>query len=354
MISPTIDILVPVWNSPFETRACIAAIRAHSSGARLIIVDNGSSRETELMLEEFSESLGEQGLFIKSEKNIGLVAAINLGLARSDGDYTVIVRPHVTVQAGWLQALVRVAETTGAGIVSPLFNGAEKDALPELAQGCTEIESCTVTFSTLLLRTEVRMVAGAFDENLDGGEWCLKDYVRRVAAHGYRSCITGRIRLSASSAGQQFGSEQRRQEMMQSSRSACISRWGIPRHYCVYFGSDVDAGSLGDTVTAILDGARQGHSFTLLLHRHQYSAFRKLGWKCMHTGIDLHRISILFPVRDLQRKVKELRSASPDLLTVRGCSGSSFPGSDSAISHDELIRSIHAHTTNVTGYPQET
>jgi glycosyltransferase involved in cell wall biosynthesis len=353
MISPTIDILVPVWNNPFETRACIAAILANSPGARLIIVDNGSSRETELMLEEFSESLGDQGLFIKSEKNIGLVAAINLGLARSDSDYTVIVRPNVSVKAGWLEALVSEAEATGAGIVSPLFSGAEKDTLPELAPGCTVIESCTVTFSTLLLRTEMRMIAGTFDENLDGSEWCLKDYVRRVAAHGYRSCITGRIRLP-SSAGQLFGSAQRRQEMTQNSRSTCISRWGIPRHYCVYFGTDADAGSLGDTVTAILAGARQGHRFTLLLHRHQYSGFRKMGWKCMHTGIDLHRISILFPARDLQRKIKALRSASPDLLTVRGCGGTVFPGADSAISHDELIRSIQAHITNVTGYPQET
>ena len=54
MISPTIDILVPVWNNPFETRACLAGILSHSPGARLIVVDNASSRETELMLEEFS------------------------------------------------------------------------------------------------------------------------------------------------------------------------------------------------------------------------------------------------------------------------------------------------------------
>ena len=110
MTSPTIDILVPVWNNPFETRACLAAILMHSPGARLIIVDYGSSRETELMLEEFSEPLGDQGLFIKSERNIGLIAAINCGLSRSDSDYTVIVRPNVTVQAGWLGELVTAAE----------------------------------------------------------------------------------------------------------------------------------------------------------------------------------------------------------------------------------------------------
>jgi glycosyltransferase involved in cell wall biosynthesis len=352
MISPTIDILVPVWNNLFETRACLAAILAHSSGARLVIVDNGSSRETELMLEEFSESLGDQGLFIKSEKNIGLVAALNLGLARSDSDYTIIVRPHVSVQAGWLETLISTAETTGAGIVTPLFSGAEAPDLPQLAPGCTIMENCTISFTTLLLRAEMRMIVGTFDEHLDGNEWCLKEYVRRVAAHGYRTCITGRLRLSCS-AGQQFGSAQRRNDMVQNSRSAYISRWGIPSHYCIYFGKEADAGSLGDTVAAILDGARQGHRFTLLLHRRQYSVFRKMGWNCLHTGIDLYRISILFPLRDLQRKLTELRSASPDLLSVRGCCGTAFPGVDAAISHDELLSNICAHTTTVAGHHED-
>ena len=227
MTSPAIDILVPVWNNPFEARACLASILAHSPGARLIVVDNGSSRETELMLEEFSESLGDQGLFIKSEKNIGLVAAINVGLARSDADYTVIVSPHVSVQAGWLEILVSAAESTGAGIVSPLFAGAASK-LP-LAPGCALMETSVVSFATLLLRTEMRIVAGSFAENYDGAEWCLKEYVRRVAASGYRTCVTARLNLSCSAA-QQFGSAQRRSEMLQNSRSAYISRWGDSRH----------------------------------------------------------------------------------------------------------------------------
>ncbi|GAC1470352.1 MAG: hypothetical protein PVSMB11_06230 [Desulfuromonadaceae bacterium] len=122
-------------------------------------------------------------------------------------------------------------DTTGAGIVSPLFSGAEATVLPQLVPGCTIMESCTVSFTTLLLRAEMRMVAGTFDEHLDGNEWCLREYVRRVAAHGYRTCITGRLRLSCSVA-QQFGSAQRRNEMMQNSRSADVSRWGIPGDYC--------------------------------------------------------------------------------------------------------------------------
>jgi len=352
MISPTIDILVPVWNYPFETRACLAAIITHSPGTRLIVVDNGSSRETQLMLEEFSDSLGDQGLFITSERNIGLVAAINMGLARSDSDYTVIVRPHVTVQAGWLEALVKAAEATGAGIVSPLFSGADAPHLPSLVPGCTTMESCTVSFTALLLRTEMRMVAGAFDEHLDGSEWCLKEYVRRVAAHGYRTCITGRTRLSCS-AGQQFGSVLRRNEMTLNSRSMYISRWGIDRHYCMYFGTKTDAGSLGDVVAAVLDGARQGHRFTLLLHRRQYADFRKMGWNGLHTGIELNRISFLFPLRDLQRKVTALRTSSPDIVMVQGGDGISFPGGDAAIPLEELLVSIRAHSTVVAEHSQE-
>jgi glycosyltransferase involved in cell wall biosynthesis len=352
MISPTIDILVPVWNYPFETRACLAAIITHSPGARLIVVDNGSSRETQLMLEEFSDSLGDQGLFITSERNIGLVAAINMGLARSDSDYTVIVRPHVSVQAGWLEALVNAAESTCAGIVSPLFRGTDAPNLPNLVSGCTTMESCTVSFTTLLLRTEMRMVAGAFDENLDGNEWCLKEYVRRVAALGYRTCITGGTRLSCS-AGQQFGSTLRRNEMTQNSRSVYTSRWGIDRHYCLYFDTETDAGPLGDVVAAILDGARQGHRFTLLLHSRQYADFRKKGWNGLHTGIELARISFFFPLRDLQRKVATLLSASPDIVMVRGCGGIAFPGGDAAISLDDLLSSIRARTTTVAGNPQE-
>lgn len=352
MISPTIDIVVPVWNNPFETRACLAAILAHSPGARLIIVDNGSSRETELMLEEFSEPLGDQGLFIKSERNIGLIAAINVGLSRSDSDYTVIVRPHVTVQAGWLELLVRAAETTGAGIVSPLFSGAQAPDLPNLVPGCTITESGTVSLTALLMRTEMRIVAGTFDEGLDGGEWCLKEYVQRAAAKGYRTCITGRLRLSCS-AEQQFGSAQRRNEMARNSQTTYISRWGIARHYCIYFGAKADAGSLGDTVAAVLDGARHGHRFTLLLHRRQQAVFRKMGWNGLHTGIDVRRLSLLFPLRDLQRQVTALRSASPDLLAVRGCSGGAFPGMDAAISHDELIGGIRAHMNSDAEHIEE-
>ena len=342
---PTVDIIVPVWNSPFETRACLAAILKHSPGARLVIVDNGSSRETELMLEEFSEPLGEQGLFIKTERNVGLVPAINMGLARSDSDFAAVVRPHVLVNPGWLEVLIDVAETAGAGIVSPLFEGAGAPRLPPLAPGCTNMESCNVSFAALLLRGEMRVMAGNFDVRLDGGEWCLKEYVRRVASKGYRTFITNRSRLECD-IEPVFGSVERRNEMLQNSRSAYLSVWAAPRHYAVYFGKEADASSLSDTVEAILDGARQGHCFSLLLHRRQYSDFRRMGWNGLHVGIELHGISMLFPQRDLHRKLALIKSKSPDLLAVRGSDGIPFPQTETAISLQDLISAISVNSTS--------
>lgn len=351
-MSSSVDIVVPVWNNLFETRACLAAILAHSPGARLIVVDYASSRETELMLEEFSETLAEHGLFIKSDRNIGLVAAINMGLSRSDSDYTIIVRPRVTVQSGWLKALVEVADTTGAGIVSPLFYGVEAPGLTQLVSGCSTMECCSVFFDTLLLRTEMRMVAGVFDDSLDGDEWCLREYVRRVASHGYRTCVTGNVRL-ACSAGVRFGSSLRRNEMLQNSRSTYIARWGVMRHFCIYFGSDADAGTLRDAVATVVESARRGHRFTLLLHRRQFADFRNLGWNGLHTGVELQKISFLTPLRDLQRRVAALQADSPELILVCGRGGVRFPGGDNAVPFEKLFSSNFVPYSPQVVFPQE-
>jgi glycosyltransferase involved in cell wall biosynthesis len=336
---PAVDIIVPVWNSPFETRACLAAILKHSPEARLIIVDNGSSRETELMLEEFSEPLGDQGLFIKSERNIGLVPAVNMGLARSDNDVAIVVRPHVLVTEGWLAALTETARDPLVGIVTPVFRGSGAPAFPAVTAGCSQMETFTASFSTLLLKTEMRMLAGYFDESLDSGEWCLKDYVRRAWSKGYRTCVTPRSELICGNETV-FGSDERRHEQARISRVSYLQRWGISRHYCVYFGPEADAGTFSDTVDTILQGTRQGHRFTLLLYHRQAKEFRRRGWNAQHTGIELQQLSLLMPQRDLVRKVTALKENVPDIIPIRGVPGIAFPGMESAIPFAEVAGAI--------------
>jgi len=336
MPSPTVDIIVPVWNNPFETRACLAAILEHSPEARLIIIDNGSSRETELMLEEFSEPLGEHALFITSERNIGLVPAINRGLASSDRDLAVVVRPHVMVGKGWLKALLDAAGMPQVGLVSPLFRGSGAPALSRPGSGFALMETFSLSFATLLIRGELHRQLGGFDEELDGAEWCLHDYIRRAENSGYRTCVTAQPELVC---GQEtvFGSQERRQKQSCLSRDRYLARWGVARHYCLYFGPEMDAAGLSETVEAIAAAARRGHRFTLLLHRRQFREFRRRGWNGLHTAIDFCRLPLFGARRSLARQFAALQAADPDLIPVQGAEHALFPAAAAAVCLNEVL-----------------
>lgn len=340
MKTPSTDIIVPVWNSLFETRACLAAILAHSPEARLIIVDNGSNRQTQLMLEEFSESLGDNGLFISSERNVGLVRAINMGLARSDSDFAVIVRPHVLVKAGWLEPLLQAA---GEGMASPVLTGSGAPPLLPPARDCSQMETCSISFSVLALKGEMHMLIGGFDEELDGGEWCLKDYVSRAGSKGYRTSISS---LSSATCGTEpvLGSNIRRQELASASRTACRERWGTGSHFVVYFGQLTDAAGLAETIETILEGARRGHRFTLLLHRRQAAVFRRMGWLSLHTSIETRILSMFMTQRNLRHNLDALRSLFPYMIPVRGVDEAVIPGMEQAIVFSEAADVIFKRT----------
>lgn len=335
MPSPTVDIIVPVWNNPFETRACLAAILEHSPEARLIIIDNGSSRETQLMLEEFSDPLEERGLFVTSERNIGLVPAINSGLAISDADFSVIVRPNVTVSAGWLAAMLSAAEHPGTGIVSPQFRGSGAPPVARPLPGCPLAETFSVSFATLLIRGELQRQLGGFDVNLDGAEWCLRDYMRRAEARGYQTCVTARPEL-ACDRETVFGSPERRQEQVRSSRDNYLARWGVAHHYCLYFGPGADAADLSETLDSIAAAARRGHRFTLLLHRRQHKEFRRRGWDARHTAIEISPLPMMGAQRSLARQLTALKARYPDLIPVRGDQDVEMPGAATALCLREI------------------
>jgi hypothetical protein len=336
MPSPTVDIIVPVWNNPSETRACLAAILEYSPEARLIIIDNGSNRETELMLDEFSERLGEHALFMTAERHLGLVPAINRGLASSDADVAVIVRPHVIVGSGWLKGMLDAARMPGVGLVTPVFRGREAPSNSRPGPGCTVTETFSLSFSALLISGQLHRQLGGFDEGLDGGEWCLRDFIRRAETGGYHTCVSAYPELLC---GREtvFGSEKRRQERARLSRDRYLERWGVTRHYCLYFGPEADAAGMPGTVEGLVAGARQGHRFTLLLHRRQFKEFRNRGWDSLHTGITICPLPFLGAGRSLARKFAALQAADPDMIPVRGSEKAELPGVAASISLNEVV-----------------
>jgi hypothetical protein len=202
--------------------------------------------------------------------------------------------------------------------------------------GCALAETFSLSFASLLINGGLHRQLGGFDEGLDGGEWCLRDYIRRAEAHGYHTCVTAQPELVCGPETV-FGSPARRQEQDRVSRDCYLSRWGVSRHYCLYFGPDSDAGGLSGTVDAIVAAARRGHRFTLLLHRRQFKEFRRRGWTGLHTAISICRLPLFGAQRSFVRQAAALQAADPDLIPVRGSEDVAFPGASAAMSLDEIV-----------------
>ena len=143
MINYPLDIIIPVWNSPVEVRSALAAFSTDTPNSRLVIVNNGSDRETERILDEFAEALDDRVILISTERNIGTVAALNLGLGKSTAQFALIATPCTRLAPGWFDAVLS------------LFNRYPESGAVVLREKkgpsrCAECEADSATFVSLV------------------------------------------------------------------------------------------------------------------------------------------------------------------------------------------------------------
>jgi GT2 family glycosyltransferase len=106
---------------------------------RLLYVDANSPLKIARYLEE---QAGHRGFeLLRSERFLSPNQARNWGAARASGRYAVFVDNDLLVARGWLAALVRCAEETGADLVGPLYGIGEPEAgWVHMAGGTARIE----------------------------------------------------------------------------------------------------------------------------------------------------------------------------------------------------------------------
>jgi GT2 family glycosyltransferase len=342
MSLPVTDIIVPVWNSPVETRSCLVNLVAYSPGARLILINNGCDRLTENLLEEFAESLDERALLISSRVNLGFVRAVNMGLARTEAGFVAVIRNTSLVTPGWLETILRLAdECPEAGVIIPHFvHGAVKNghvSLPPM--GMTETPCGD--FAAMLIRRKLYNLVGGFDEDMDGADWCLKDFSRRSLRAGFLTCIAAGS-VVCRGADQTFGSQARREENLARSIAAYTGRWGEERSYLVHFPDSTDPAAVRHSFDVIMAGARQGHSFTVIAAPKAYAELARDECERRHLNIRLEKLPRLFAVGGVKRLTASLRAATPGLVMVAGGEGAPFPGGEGSIPFSELEQQISA------------
>jgi GT2 family glycosyltransferase len=344
MSFPGIDIIIPVWNRPVETRECLVSLVKHSPEARFILLNNGSERETESLLEEFAEALDERALLISTRINLGFVRAVNRGLARAEADFAAVVRSSSQVTEGWLEPLLILAKTRHeAGVIVPrnVKRTAGKDAPQGISSPAAAMESSCGDFAAMLIRRKLYERIGGFDEEMDGGLWCLKNYSRQALKAGF---LTFFVEGAQVRHGEEppLGSLTRREETLARSIAAYNERWGMERSFCVYFPKDADIPAVRRNIDVMFTGARQGHSFTVLVSPGTFLQLVKKGCDRLHGSIRLVKLPRFFAAERVRREAAALRVATPGLVTVSGSEEIPFPGDDGSIPFTELERLINA------------
>lgn len=99
-MKPTITIITPWLNHPELIEGYEAAVQGVDE---LIIVDNGSTAETQSALRAMHARIGDTGAYIRNDENRYFSAANNQGLAHAPGDIVVFLNNDISGDPGWLE-----------------------------------------------------------------------------------------------------------------------------------------------------------------------------------------------------------------------------------------------------------
>jgi hypothetical protein len=264
------------------------------------------------------------------ERNIGFVPALNHGLRRSDADWALLLRPSVALQGNFLKWLDFATKQPQVGILTPFF--ADLHHLPSKLniKRLTSIETSDISFDLLAVSKPVRDAVGQFNEELDSGSWCLQDYRRRALLCGFLTRLVTGMSFSSRPLAL-MGSTERRRQLDEHSRDICRNLWGNQQRYAIYFPVEATFELLSGLFAQTLAAARLGHSFHLFLHRRLYREAIRQGLDVLHTGITLHKLPLLLPLRRLSRQMALLMLHHSELLTITAVDGIPFPGYDAAL-----------------------
>jgi GT2 family glycosyltransferase len=114
------SIIIPVFNKAAFTFQCLQSLLQEIDFGEneVIVVDNASSDETEVVLAHF----GNVVRTIRNQENRGFVDASNQGAAAARGEYLLFLNNDTQVLPGWLQGLVETIATNPAiGAVGSMF-----------------------------------------------------------------------------------------------------------------------------------------------------------------------------------------------------------------------------------------
>jgi GT2 family glycosyltransferase len=195
------------------------------------------------------------------------------------------------------------------------------------------------SFAAMLIRRELFEQVGGFDEGMDGGLWCLKDFSRRACAKGFLTYLVPGPEVS-SQEEQQLGSERRREEVLKHSKELYLERWGSQGGFLLHVPKGVDATLLTQKMDWLLKGARHGNSYFVLLPAALGKQARQLGFHELHENIRLVSLPRLTTEGGRRRIFEHLVAEHPGIRPVAAVDGIPFPWSTNYLQFTELAEQV--------------
>ena len=107
-MSPRVTVVIPNWNGERFLNLCLVSLRRQSfEHFETILVDNGSTDASV----DFTRRNFPEVRLIPLGENRGFSAAVNAGIRASEAEYIALLNNDTEADPGWLEALVRAAES---------------------------------------------------------------------------------------------------------------------------------------------------------------------------------------------------------------------------------------------------
>ncbi len=204
-----IDIVVPVYNAPDDVARCVDSVLRHTEARhRLTLIDDASPDARIVPLLESLAARDPRVQVLRNAQNLGFTGTANRGMALSRDD-VVLLNSDTLVSEGWLEALVRCADSDPSiGTITPFSNNAEilswprfceDNAWPEGADP-TPVARAFARFAVpsypdlptgvgfcFYVRRALLDAIGTFDTVFGAGYGEENDFCLRAAAHGWRN-----------------------------------------------------------------------------------------------------------------------------------------------------------------------
>nr|WP_256476436.1 glycosyltransferase family 2 protein [Siccirubricoccus soli] len=230
-----VTVLVIAFNSAAVLPGCLAAL---PRGVRLVVVDNASTDDSAAI----AEAAGAE--VIRLPGNLGFGRAANLGFARAETPFGLLLNPDTRAAPGMVEALLEAAARyPEAALLAPRIETEEGELqfgrLPVLlrhrgrARPVPPVGDCCAPYvggAAMFFRLEVFRALGGFDPEIflyyEDDDICMR---LRAAGHALvhveaARLLHGNARSSAPSAAVSFGKEWHmawsRQHMLRKHRGA--------------------------------------------------------------------------------------------------------------------------------------